>query len=82
MQQAHSWLPGHSDGGADPLQPLLDRCERLGERFPLLLARIACRMLTGDPTAAQALQAGYPKIHVLFVLSDFKDLNLRQSCGT
>ena len=66
MQQARSWLSRHSDGGEDPLQPLLDRCERLGERFPLLIARIACRMLTGDPTAAQALQARYPRVYPLF----------------
>ncbi len=37
----------------DPMQPLNDMCAERGERFPLLLAVLACRLLLDSDGAAQ-----------------------------
>ena len=47
----------------DPMQPLDDLCAERGERFPLLIAVLACRMLLDtDGAAQQALQVRPEKV--------------------
>ena len=63
MQHARqTYRPRHDEDGLNPLQPLLDRCREFGERFPLLVARLACQLLYGSPrtSARQSLQVKLP----------------------
>ena len=52
FSRPRAWRPA-----VDPLQPLNDMCAARGERFPLLIARLACRLLLdADGSAQQTLQ--------------------------